>query len=205
MGAGATFHLKGAGRLAQRDFVDMKRLILTAAAVMALGGGLAACETATPYQPLHAGGQTSGGYGETKLESNRWRVFFRGNDATSRDTVETYLLYRAADLTVAQGFDWFEPLDRNTHTKVDVDPGFYGGYGYGYGWRPYWRRGWGGYGGFGWGGGWGDPYFDTTVSEKYTASAEIVMGHGPKPEGDRRAMDAREVMSNLRSHIATPK
>jgi len=179
----------------------MKRFFLTAAAVLALGGGLAACETATPYQPLHAGGQTSGGYSEIKIESNRWRVIFRGNDATSRETVETYLLYRAADLTVAQGFDWFEPTDRNTNKKVEVDPGA-GFYGYGYGWRPYWRRGWGGYG---WGGYWGDPYFDTTVSEKYAASAEIVMGHGPKPEGDRRVMDAREVLSNLRSHVVPPK
>jgi len=180
----------------------MKRFVLTAAALLALGGGLAACETATPYQPLHAGGQTAGGYSETKIEANRWRVIFRGNESTPRETVETYLLYRAADLTVAQGFDWFEPVDRYTNKKVEVDPGpgFYGPYGYG--WRPYWRRGWGGYG---WGGYWGDPYFDTSVSEKFAASAEIVMGRGPKPEGDRRAMDAREVMGNLRSHLVTPK
>lgn len=178
----------------------MKRFLLTAAAVLALGGGLVACETATPYQPLHAGGQTSGGYSDIKIESDRWRVMFHGNDSTSRETVETYLLYRAAELTVDQGFDWFEPTERNTNKKVEVDPGP-GFYGYGYGWRPYWRRGWGGFGG----GYWGDPYFDTTVSEKFTASAEVVMGHGPKPEGDRRAMDAREVLNNLRSHVITPK
>ena len=33
---------------------------------------------------------------------------------TSRETVETYLLYRAAQLTVERGFDWFEMADRNT-------------------------------------------------------------------------------------------
>ena len=179
----------------------MKRLILTTAAILALGGALAACETATPYQPLHAGSGASGGYSDTKIESDRWRVSFRGNSETSREVVETYLLYRAAELTVDQGYDWFEPVDRHTDKKVEVDPGFYGGFGYGYGWRPYWRR-FGGYG-YGWGP-WGDPFYDENISQKYEAAAEVVMGHGPKPPGDRRAMDAREVMTNLRTHIAPP-
>jgi len=185
----------------------MKRLILGAAAVLVLGGALSACETATPYQPLHAGSQDSGGYGETKIEADRWRVVFHGNSLTSRDTVESYLLYRAAELTVAQGFDWFEPVDRHTDKKVDVEPGpgFYGGFGYGYGWRPYWRHYGGGYGWRGWDPYWGDPFFDASVTQKYEASTEIVMGHGPKPADDRRAMDAREVMTNLRAHIVTPK
>jgi hypothetical protein len=185
----------------------MKRLIVTTAAILALGGALAACETATPYQPLHAGSQTSGGYSEAKIESNRWRVSFRGNTLTSRDTVETYLLYHAAELTVAQGYDWFEAADRHTDKKVEVypEPGFYGGFGYGYGWRPYWRHYGFGYGWRGWDPYWGDPFFDTSVTQKYEASAEIVMGHGPKPADDRRAMDAREVMTNLRGHLVLPK
>jgi hypothetical protein len=185
----------------------MKRLILTMAAMFALGGALAACETATPYQPLHAGSNVSGGYSDTKIDADHWRVSFRGNDQTSRETVETYLLYRAAELTLAQGFDWFEPVDRHTDKQVSVesDPGFYGGfgYGYGYGWRPYGRRF--GYGWGGWGPYWGDPFFDTSVTEKFETSAELAMGHGPKPTDDRRAMDAREVVGNLRSHVVTPK
>jgi hypothetical protein len=185
----------------------MRRLIVTTAAILALGGALAACETATPYQPLNAGSRTSGGYSDTKITADRWRVSFRGNTLTSRETVETYLLYRAADLTVAQGFDWFEPVDRHTDKKVEVDPapGFYGGFGYGYGWRPYWRHYGFGYGWRGWDPYWGDPFFDTTVTQKFEASAEIVMGHGQRPEGDHRAMDAREVMTNLRPHVIPPK
>jgi hypothetical protein len=184
----------------------MKRFLVTTAAILVLGGALAACETATPYQPLQAGSQTSGGYRDVKLESNRWRVSFSGNTLTSRETVETYLLYRAADLTLAQGYDWFEPETRHTDKKVEVDPGFYGGFGYGYGWRPYWRYYGGfGYGWRGWDPYWGDPFFDTTVTQKYEASSEIVMGHGPKPADDRRAMDAREVMANLKPHIVLPK
>lgn len=184
----------------------MKRFVVTAAAVVALSVTLAACETATPYQPLQKGSPTAGGYSELRIEADRWRVSFRGNYQTSRDVVETYLLYRAADLTVSQGYDWFEPVDHHTDKKVEVDPGPYGGfgfgYGYGYGWGggPYWRRF-----GYAWGPYWGDPYWGGDVSEKYNAAAEIVMGHGPKPAGDRRAMDAREVMNNLRGHLVLPK
>jgi len=76
----------------------MKRLLIAAAALV-LAGGLAGCETATPYQPLKPG-SSAGGYSETKLEGDRWRITFAGNSMTSRETVETYLLYRAAELTV---------------------------------------------------------------------------------------------------------
>jgi hypothetical protein len=194
---------KRAAGIAAEDSVDMNRLIVTAAVLTVLGGALAACETATPYQPLHAGGQTPGGYADTRIEADRWRVSFKGNDETPREVVETYLLYRAADLTAAQGYDWFEPVDRHTDKRVEVDPGFYGGfgYGYGYGWGGgYWRRF-----GYAWGPYWGDPYWGGDVSQRYSASAEIVMGHYPKPQGDLRAMDAREVMKNLRGHLVLPK
>src|ERR1700679_1252731 len=100
----------------------MKRLLIAAAAVAALGG-LAACETATPYQPLNPAAASSGGYSDTKLEQDRWRVTFAGNSMTSRETVETYLLYRAAELTVAQGYDWFETVQLQTdkHSELKAD------------------------------------------------------------------------------------
>ena len=65
----------------------MKRL-LTAAAI-ALAAGLAACATATPYQPATqtAAGPRNGFY-EMPLEQNRWRVGFAGNTVTSRQQVE---------------------------------------------------------------------------------------------------------------------
>jgi len=182
--------------------------IKTAALVAAIGlaAALSACETATPYQPLRKGAATAGGFADQKLDDNRFRVTFAGNDLTARETVETYLLYRAAELTVAQGFDWFETVDRHTETdrQTYVDPLYGPGpYGYGWGWRPSWRY----YGGFGWGG-WG-PYgrwggADIQTVKKFEASAEIVMRHGPKPEGDARALDARAVMTNLGPKIVLP-
>ena len=89
----------------------MKRaLIVEAAAALSLS----ACETATPYQPITAQKATSsGGYNEQQIEANRWKVEFSGNSLTSRQTVERYLLFRSAQLTLAQGFDWFQAVDRH--------------------------------------------------------------------------------------------
>jgi len=189
----------------------MKIKTVALVAAIGLAAALSACETATPYQPLQKGSETSGGFTDQKLDNDRFRVTFAGNDLTPRETVETYLLYRAADLTIAQGYDWFETVDR--HTEADrqtyVDPLYGPGpYGYGYGWRPSWRY-YGGYGrgGFGWGGwgpygGWGGAQIQTV--KKFEASAEIVMRHGPKPADDARALDARAVMTNLGPKIVLP-
>jgi hypothetical protein len=171
----------------------LKRSVLALAAIGALG--LAACETATPYQPLAHGGAVAGGFTDERLDDTHFRVTFKGNDATSRSRVENYLLYRAADLTVAQGFDWFEMVDHDTRNngQVYVDPAFGPGWGY---WRPGWRY-WGG--GFGpWG-----PY-DVDRIDRYQATADIFVGHGPKPAGDARAFDARQVMANLGPKIVRP-
>ena len=201
----------------------MKRLLLLAAAAGALT--LSACETATPYQPLGVRGtHASGGYSERRIEPNRFAVTFSGNSLTSRQTVEKYLLYRAADLTLQNGFDWFTTVERQTERKDRYygDSFGYGGYGgYGYGgfggyWGPHWglyRRGFGwgyGYGGYGGYGGFGSGFggfndFDIRQISQYEANAEIVMGRGPKPEGDRRAFDAHAVVDNLRGQIQMPQ
>ena len=192
----------------------MKR-ILVAALLAGSVLGLSACETATPYQPLGAKGeQASGGYFDHQIEANRWQVGFKGNSLTSRETVERYLLYRAAELSISQGFDWFEAVDRHTDEKTDVyaDPAL-GGYGYGYGgWGGYWGPQWGfarrGYGWrYGYFGGdpfWGPGAFDYNQVDQFQATAEILMGHGQKPN-DRQAFNAHSVIEHLRGSITPPK
>jgi hypothetical protein len=192
----------------------MKKLLILAAAALTLS----ACETATPYQPLNAQhAQGSGGYSDQQVEANRWRVTFSGNSLTSRETVERYLLFRAAQLTMDAGYDWFEAVDRHTDKNSSYvgDSGFgggYGGFGYGYGglggfWGPRWGLYSGGFGGWGYGG--PDPFFggpvDVEQVSKFQASAEILMGHGPKPAGDARAFDARSVVQHLTPTIKYPK
>ncbi len=198
----------------------MKTKLAACAAAIGLATLLAGCETATPYQPLQKGSATAGGYSDQRLDENHYRVSFQGNTVTPRATVETFLLYRAAELTVSQGFDWFATEERHTdkdqRSYYNADP-FYGpGYGYGFGYfRPYWSfYGGGGFGrGFGrgfygggfYGGGFGgfDDGEIQTV-QKFQATAEIVMHKGPKPQGDPRAFDARGVISNLSAKVQRP-
>jgi hypothetical protein len=181
----------------------MKRAAIVVAALLApllLFG----CTTATPYQPLAPGTPVSGGYSDQVLDDTHFQVSFSGNDMTPREQVETYLLYRAAELTTAKGFDWFEMVDRHTQNTgaVYADP-YYGGWGY---WAPSWRfRRRGFYGGY-WGGYWGDPWGPGAIDtiESFNASAVIVVGHGPRPPDDPRAFDARQVMQNLGAKIVRP-
>jgi len=189
----------------------MAKTILAVAAALVLAGGLAACETATPYQPNIPGQATSGGYSEVRLEPDRWRVTFTGNSLTSRETVEAYLLFRSAELTVQQGYDWFNIVDRHTdrraRTYVQPDPLYHPWYGYGY-WRPYWRYYGRGFGWRAWDPWWGGPFWADNINvetiQKFEATAEIQMHHGAKPADDPSAFDAHAVVDNLRPRIQYP-
>lgn len=184
------------------------------AAVLALAAGLAACATPTPYQPNIRGQGTSGGYSEVRVEPERWRVSFQGNSLTSRETVEAYLLFRAAELTLQQGYDWFAIVDRHTErnarTYLERDPLYSPWYGPSYMyWRPYWRYYGHPFGWRTWDPFWGDPFWadrvDVRTVEKFEATAEIVMRRGAKPANDPRAFDARSVVENLRARIRYPE
>jgi len=182
-------------------------MALLASAMLVVAG----CATETAYRPATGSGFERAGYSDRMIEPNRFMVSFAGNSYTSRDTVERYLLYRAAELTVQQGYDYFILSDRNTdkRTRTYATPSFEGGpWGYGY-WGPSWRYRGRGFGWRSWDPFWGDPFFDRSIDvqtiDKYEASAEIVLGHGPKPANNVRAFDAREVMRNLGPTIVTPK
>jgi len=182
--------------------------------LVAAGLSLAAigCTTATPYQPDVAGQRVSGGYSEELIEEGRWRVAFSGNSLTSRDRVEGYLLFRAAELTLAQGYDWFLIVDRLTErdvrTYVEPDPFYDPWYGSRYSW---WRPHWGYYRG-GWevwhpeygGGFWADT-IDLRTVERFEAHAVVSMRRGVVPSDEERAFDARRVMSDLAGSIERPE
>ena len=170
----------------------MRKLLLAAVA-----GLLAACATATPYQPASSG---SYGFSEQRIEDNRMRITFRGNSATDRETVETYLLYRSAELTLQNGHDYFVVIERDTesHTRLqNLGPSHYSGFFYNqrYFYRGYWSP-------------WYDPFYDPFGPDyrevtRYEAVAEITMHDGAKPD-DPHAFDAREVQANLQGRIVRP-
>lgn len=178
------------------------------ALVAALGAALAlsACAAATPYHaasltdPAHADG-----YRELQVEPERWRVVFAGNSLTSRETVETYLLYRAAELTLQNGYDWFQAVERDTEEHVTLvvrEPvGAWGS-----GWEPHWRFAYGVHGGWqAWDRHGVDPVFDVQRVTAYEAVAEVVMHRGARPADDPRAFDARAVEASLGNRIVRPE
>lgn len=182
----------------------MKKVLIAAVAVTALSL-LSACATPTPYQPA-TGTSTSKyrpGYTDTRIEAGRYRLTFSGNDLTSRETVENYMLFRAAELTLSEGYDWFEIVNRDTDQKTrtvttwDSDP-LYGNMS----WRFYRGGRWGRWGAFG---GLSDWDRETYQFTRYEANAEVLMHKGSKPEGQGNAYDARSVVANLEGKIVRPQ
>jgi hypothetical protein len=149
---------------------------------------LAGCTAPTPYQPTADGY----GYSEQQLESNRYRVTFSGNSVTPRATVQNYLLYRAAEVTLAGGHDYFTMVDQN----VERSTTYYGTGG----------------GDFGYGGfnrnrtafGLGVGNYTAYPIDSYTAFADIIVARGAKPADALNAYDAREVMRLLEPQIGRP-
>jgi hypothetical protein len=69
---------------------------------------LAGCPTAYQQEKI------TGGYINFPLEETTHRVRFKGNNYTSRDKVELFLLYRCAELTEQLGYDHFVVLSEDT-------------------------------------------------------------------------------------------
>lgn len=159
------------------------RLIVALACAATLG----ACATATRYQP--AQGNDKHGYSEQKLENNRYRVSFSGNSETDRDTVQNYLLYRAAELTLAQGGDYFIVSNQDTDKNIN-QTSVYTGTGFG---SPFFF-------GPGFGG-----TASTNVKTNYTAYGIITIHKGSAGADQADAYNAEQVESNLKSKIERPK
>jgi hypothetical protein len=172
-------------RMAVPSSLPRRRFPVPAAlALLALAG----CAVPTPYQPADNGY----GYGEQQLESDRYRVTFSGNTVTPRETVQNYLLYRAAELTLAQGHDYFTVVDQSLERSTTF-------HGTGFG-DPFWGRG-----RF-----WDRPFgpgfgnYTAYPVDSYTAFADVVMADGEKPAGEVRAYDARDVLRQLAPRIEQP-
>ena len=69
---------------------------------------LAGCATAYRREII------TGGYTNFRLADNTYRVRFKGNNYTSRDKVELFLLYRCAELTEQLGYDHFVLVSSDT-------------------------------------------------------------------------------------------
>lgn len=149
---------------------------------------LSACATTTPYQPLKNGV----GYTDQQLETNRFRISFNGNSSTPRETVANYVLYRTAEVTLANGYDYFTLAAQNTDQEIKSSGG---GFGFGFGGVGIGRNG-----GLGIGFGTGSD-----IRTEYQGTADVAMYRGKKPENNAQAYDARDVKKNLDPTIQRPK
>lgn len=158
----------------------MKRLLLPALVALTLS----ACATEpTLFQP--AGPRGGVGFSEMRIEPGRYRVTFQGGPGAPPAQVEDYALLRAADLALAEGYDWFRVTERVTRQTG------YGGssLSVGVGGASFGRHSASGVGvstGVPLGGG-----------PALAATLEVLMGKGPKPS-DGDAYDARGVQRSLR-------
>lgn len=153
------------------------RMLMLAAVIAAAAIPNARAETVA-YQPS-ALSRAHYGYAETTIDANRVRVSFNGNAEMSRETVETYLLFRAAELTLQRGYDYFVVTDHNIESHSEyaaarpplppIEP-------------P--RR-----------------YRELT---SYSAVSDVIMHRGAKPSSAASAYDVRTVHANLTWRISRP-
>ena len=142
---------------------------------------LSACATATTsYGPATM--KNGLGYRETQIESNRYRVVFRGGPDLKPDGVEDYALRRAAELTIQNGGAWFHVVNRSTEFVGGAAPG---GSSISMG---------GSTGSYGSGVGVGIGLDLSGDTRKYETTLEIVTGTGMKPD-DPSVYNAAEILA----------
>jgi len=145
---------------------------------------LAACAAVGPaaYGPAD---KDSFGYEDMRIESDRYRVVYRGSGGMPPELVEDYARRRAAELALANGYQWFRVV------ALDIEGEERGGVGVGAGFGS------GSYGrrssvGVGVGGNLG-----TIGGQKYfTARMEVLMGSGEAPD-DPGVYDAADVVASI--------
>ncbi len=192
----------------------LKRRGLLFAAIASGALLVSGCATETTYRPATGKGFYRTGYSERQVETDRWLVTFAGNTVTDRDTVERYLLFRAAQLTLQNGYDYFVMVDRSTDRQAQTystpGPGWGGGWGgWGAGWGPSWRYYGRGFGWRAWDPWWGDPFWGNNVDvrtvDRYEASAEILMRKGTPGPDEVRAFNAKDVSDRIGPTVVMPK
>ena len=161
---------------------------------VAAATALSACATAPPPY-TQAASATALGYSETQIESNRYFVTYRAPSGADIAVLEDYALLRAADLTLANGRDWFW-VDRRT-----VDGQSRGGRGPSVGVGVA-GGSWGSRSGTSVGVGVNIPVGGGGGGQRArSATLEVRFGEGPKPD-EPNAYDARAVSANLRARAA---
>ena len=137
---------------------------------------LSACATAPDaYRPLGVSGV---GYTDQALGPNRYMVEVSGSRAIARDEVERYVLQRAAEVTLREGYTHFTLSDEDVEASTFLWPGsdmyLHG--------PDYARRA----------GLW--PEYPDIPQTRYRATAEVTMLRPDQAAGNPQAIEARSVL-----------
>ena len=141
----------------------------------------------TPYQPL----SDDGGYEESRLQKDMWRVSFKGNRYTSETDVMDFLYLRSAELTLESGYSHFliEENFGKTQTKMrSTGPRFGMGFGTGTS-SSFWGMGMG----FG-----SEPEYEGYVSY-HLAVFVIRMQNTKEPPPGKEVFDAAFLVESLKA------
>ena len=154
----------------------MKQVLASLAACLAL----AACSTPTVYGPrMSANGS---GFTEMRIEADRYRVSYQGGNGAGPDQVADYALLRAAEITSAQGYDWFRVVEQFTQGTGGRGPQLsVGGGSTSFGRRSAVGLGLG-------------TSFDLSGGPQLVRNLEIKLGRGAKPND---AYDAADVIRTV--------
>jgi len=161
-----------------------RKKVLTVTVLAASALALTACASLAPYGPQ--AGPRGQGYAEQQIENNRFRVSYNGVGAAG--PVADRALYRAAQLTTERGYDWFEVTQRWIDGRPDSAGGVRPSVSVGAGGGRY-----GGYSASGVGVGLG---LNFSGPQPTSATLEIVMGRGAKPDHPE-AYSARGVVESI--------
>jgi hypothetical protein len=71
------------------------------------------CACSTPYQDMGL----LGGVSATQIDANTASVTAHGNGYTSASTIKNYAMLKAADETIALGFDYFAMGDSSDESR----------------------------------------------------------------------------------------
>jgi hypothetical protein len=150
---------------------------------------VAACAaTPTRYAPSVA--ERGVGFSEYRVEPGRYRVTFHGGPGAPPAQVEDYALLRAAEITLRDGFDWFQVAQAyGERSGADSGPQISVGGGGG---------SFGRHSGVGLGVG---TSFNLGGGPAYSRTLEVVLGKGAKPSTPD-AYDARGLTSTVGARAA---
>jgi len=76
----------------------------------------------TPYQPFSV--FSRGGYKEKQISQNTYQVDYYGNRATSKETLNTLLQYRSAEITLQNKYNYYVVLKAQRRVPGSVYGGF---------------------------------------------------------------------------------